>query len=145
MKPLSLPRAQAKYEGPQSFFLWYTNINNKKVQLHQILKDLGLAEDQPWQLPGQKKALHSLPPRSGVVAQPCCGSPHTGCKPMWPGNCKGVPVEKSHSLLAGKQGGSCHYEANTKICMVSEGLFFDCFPAEDDKLVWSLCSKRNSF
>lgn len=76
----------------------YTNITIQEVQLHQGWKDLGLAEGQHW----QRKALHSLPHSHGVVAQPCCGSHHTDCELMWPGNCKGVPVEKFCSLLARK-------------------------------------------
>lgn len=145
LNPLSLSKAQAMSEGQQPTFLRYTNINSQEEQLHQGLKDLGLAEGQHWQLPRQRKVLHSLPQIHGVVAQPCCGSQDRDCELMWPGNCKGVPLEKSFSLLAGKQGSSCHCEDNTKIYTLSEGVLFDHCPSEDDKLVWSYCSKWNSF
>lgn len=41
--PLSLSKAQAIYEV-QCSILRYTNINNQDVELHQGLKDLGLAD-----------------------------------------------------------------------------------------------------
>lgn len=135
----SLSKAQVMYRGQQSIFLSYTNINNQDVWLHRDLKDLGLAEGQ------RRKALRSLPQSHDIAAQLCCGSQHTDCELVWPENCKGVAVEESCSLLAGKQGGFCHCEANSKIYMMSEGLLFDYFPGEDNKLMWSLCSKRTSF
>lgn len=76
----------------------YTNITTHEVQLPQGQQELGVAEGQHW----HGNVLHSLPQIHGVAALPCSASQHTDCELMWPRNCKGVPVEKFGSLLAGK-------------------------------------------